>query len=160
MPWIKTVVFNRGSYYNVEDINRVNNNVEFIRQFLLQQGYTPALVSPVKSDYQKSDFPTVTAINNVRRNLKYLLSLVPEALRVVESTGFIAGTFYAGEEGIIFGSSTVPTITINTARLQTFDFNRANELELTLQLLYDTLMAQVDNFKKSGTFYSGEEGLI
>lgn len=160
MAWLGTVSFNQLSKYNFGDLNRENENVEYLRDILLQIGFTPVLTYPIVKDRTRLSFPTVSAINNLRQNIKDLVDSYPLAKNTIESVGPAVGTYYSGEESMIFGAASVTTIDINPARKQIFDFNNANQLELTLALLYEMITQAVYNFSYSGTFYSGEEGLI
>ena len=135
MAWQEPKAFDTSSYYNAEDINRENGNVAFIRDFLSEQGYSISLPYPVTVTYSKTSFPTVSAVNAIRGNIA--------ALR--------AG-FYAPPGA--------PEVAVTPTRKQIFNYADANKLELNLKLMYELMYKLVASYRRCGTFYCGEEGLL
>jgi len=160
MAWMGTVTFDVNRRYNYFDINRENTNIAYLRDLLKSLGYTVNLTKPIKTDYGLMDFPTVSAINNVRKNILDLISSVPEAVKALQATGSLVGTFRAGELSMIYQNAVVPNIFVINDRIQRFDYNEANKLELNLQFLYDLMSDKKYKLRWAGTFKSGEEGLI
>ena len=130
--WQGTKIFSSSDKYNYYELSRVNNNIQHISELLTSHGFYPVLNKPIKTNYTRLDFPTVTLVNDVRENI---LSLV--------------GTFYQPPGA--------PELNVDTNQLQIFDYNKANELELNLQGLYDLIEKAMQLARYSGTFYSGEE---
>lgn len=135
MAWIEPVTFEASSFYNADDINRENGNVAYIRDYLAAQGYVITLPYPVTTAYTRTSFPTVGAVNAIRGNIA--------ALR--------AG-FYAPPGA--------PDVAMNPDRRQIFTYEDANTLELNLKLMYELMGALVLSYRRCGTFYCGEEGLL
>lgn len=160
MAWIPTVTFDGLSTYNALDLNRENGDAEYLFNILKQLGNGVQFTYPIVKNRGRSNFPTVSAINQIRQNIKDLVNSLPEIKAKIETVGPVTGTFYSGEESLVSGAASVPAIVVNLNRKQTFDFDDANALEMTLQLIYDYLVVIIDNLRFSGTFYSGEEGLI
>lgn len=139
MAWLGTKIFVKEDKYSFNDLNRVNENTQYIYDTMIAKGFTVTLPHAVVTTYTRTSFPTVTVINNTRTNIKALVDAFPEVKRLIEDTGMYTGTFYAGERGMEYGTSEVPTIVAYPDMLQIFDWNEANKLEMTLQLLYDHL---------------------
>lgn len=134
MPWMGTVTFDETSYYNAADLTRENINIQYLRDELAANGYNITLSYPTFS-VTRTDFPTVSRINNTRQNIIDLLN----------------GFYYPPD---------APAIAVIPDRKQKFDFNEANKIELTLQALYDAFQNLVKSYRACGTFYCGEEGLL
>lgn len=134
MSWLGTKDFTQDSYYNYDDMNRESSNISYLQTQLALAGYPVTLPSPVKSNYLRTDFPTVSSINGIRANIKALVD------------GFYPVT--------------APVITIDLNRVQTFDSERANALEQNihqLQILVDNLQKA---YKRAGTFAAGQDIIL
>lgn len=160
MGWRGTKLFKSSDSYNYDDLNRVNENAEFILGQLLELGYNAELSQEIVTDYTMKSFPFVSSINQIRQNIKDLIASFPEALAIVQNVGPVIGTFYSGQDSLIFVETVVQEIIIDNSRKQVFDFHEANKLETSLQLLYDLISEKRAQFKVCGTFYVGEEGVI
>lgn len=132
--WIDIKTFDENSAYNAVDINRENNNLQVVKDLLLSYGFPAITPKPIKANYTRTSFPTVSAINDVRTNINSII-----------------GGFYPVN---------APIIVINPTRKQKFDFNEANKLELNLEAMRVLLDAIKDSFRYCGTFSCGEDGLI
>lgn len=131
MAWVGTVTFTTLSYYNYGDLNRENNDLQYLIDQLTALGYYPLGLHTVKTNYARTDFPHITDVNNIKSNI---LSIIQ-----------------------CFNPVSAPAIVINTYRLQLFNYVEANKLEINLQALYDMLNAVVASFKYSGTFVAGQD---
>ncbi|BBI32373.1 hypothetical protein [Cohnella abietis] len=136
MPWMGTVVFDGevNKYYNAIDLTREHENIKYIQEQLAANGVYIALTYPTKS-WVRTEYPTVTAINRTRKNILDIYN------------GF-------------YKPPGAPDIAENPARKQIFSYAEANKLELSLQLIYDTLKSLLESYKYCGTFSCGEEGLL
>jgi hypothetical protein len=71
--------FTDANTYNVLDLNRVEQNIEFLITVLNQYGYSIAFTS--KTNWAMTDFPTVSHINRIKQNILTIaekLSQLPE----------------------------------------------------------------------------------
>ena len=132
--WIEPVTFVSTDYYNFGDLNRVNNNIQYIYDELIALGYTITLLETVVTNYTRTDFPTVTNVNKAKSNI----------LAIIDG-------FYPVD---------APVIVVNTDEVQEFDYVEANKLELNLQALYDFLQNLLLSLRYSGTFYSGDNAIV
>lgn len=128
--WQSTVTFTNKSTYSFASLNRESDNVQYLRDKLETIGFRILFSYPVKNDYVKTDYPTVSAINNLRRNINALVQ-----------------GFY---------SIPAPVIVVNLEQKQLFDYNSANELEQNLQALYDLINNIINYTVYSGQIYAGQ----
>ncbi|MCX7924124.1 MAG: hypothetical protein N3B21_19265 [Clostridia bacterium] len=131
MAWMGTVNFTDSSKYNFGDLNRVNTDIQHLYDSLTAMGYHITLPNPVVTTYTRTNFPYVTAINNVRGNI----------------VAIIQG----------FYTIVAPVIATNPSQKQTFSWIEANVIELNLQGIYDLLQNILSYFKYAGQFYCGED---
>ena len=129
MPWLGTKTFNSGSFYNPAELNRQNENTEYLANEINTKIISISLPQPIKKDNIRTDFPTVSKINQLKENIKYLIDNAP----INEN----------------------PAIVVSLERLQAFDFTEANKLERNLLAIYDIINKIEDYFKYCGTFYCG-----
>ncbi|HHY28459.1 MAG TPA: hypothetical protein GX523_17300 [Desulfitobacterium dehalogenans] len=120
--------------YSYADLNRENANAEYLIDRLQAVGYMLQNLKAIKTDFTRTDFPRVSYINNLKGNI----------LSIIDG-------FYEMD---------APELSIDTYRLQTFDFNDVNAIEENLQALYDMFQAAVQSFKYSGTFSSGQDIIL
>ena len=65
------LIFNRsGGYYNAADLNRVEAWTQYLAGLLLGQGYSIPVT--VKTDWTRTDMPTQSQIDRIRRNVDAL----------------------------------------------------------------------------------------
>ncbi len=134
MAWINPVlVWNREDTYEAVDLNRVENNTEYISSLLAQYGYTSGISSIIKNRTITS-FDDIISINRVESNLDKLKNC-----------------FYAPE-----GWQTRKTWIANMK----FDFTDAYRYENNLNLLFNLANILIDNLKYTGTFASGQEVIL
>lgn len=125
--------FTENSYYNaIEDLNRVNENIQEIKELLEQHNYIVNLPYLIKTDYTRADFPTISTIKQVKENILAL-------------------------EQIFYTPPGVPDIIVKTDRKQTFNYEEANAIEKNLAGLHELIEAIEKSFKYSGCFYAGQE---
>jgi hypothetical protein len=119
---------NKG-YFNIEVINRIESNCEYLEEQLNSYGYTISIIT--KTDWETSDFPYLTEINRIRDNVNALLEAyytqddspditywnslnwedansleenlknIYDLLELMAENFKYAGTFYAGQEVIL-----------------------------------------------------------
>lgn len=130
MAWLGTKEFDSEDFYNFAEMNRQNENVEYLTTEITNKIIALTLPNSTKTDNTRADFPTVTKVNDLRYNIKYLIENVP----ITED----------------------PAIVVDLERLQSFDFNDANVLERNLQAVYEILLRIQGYFRKCGTFKCGE----
>lgn len=131
MAWSGTVTFTALSYYNYGDLNRENNDLQYLIDSLTASGYTPLNQKAIKTNYARTDFPRITDVNNIKSNI---LSIIQ-----------------------CFNPVSAPAIVVNTYRLQLFDYAEANKLEQNIQALYDMFNAVVASYKYAGAFVAGQD---
>lgn len=157
MAWLGTKVFDSKSKYNSRDLNRVNENIEFLLSELKAFGYDLSLET--EKGYTMYSFPTVSAINKARENILELINAYPPASEKYRSTGSYI-PFRLGSTVMVYGTPESPLIELISNRRQVFDFNEANKLELNLRLIYELVSEERNKYKICGTFYSGEDGVL
>lgn len=119
-------------YYNIHiDLNRVEGNLHEIVLILRENGYSISL--PETLDWKMTDFPTVSEINRIRRNINTVigqLSQLPGIPRLVEeNSGF-------------------------------FNYQSANDLEKNIEGLKRVLDGTLSLYRHSGEVYCGEEFVL
>jgi hypothetical protein len=128
--WLGTKVFQSTDYYNVIDFNRENINAEYLRLKLIDKGYVTNFTKPVRN-LLRSDFPYVETINDLRSNINALIN--------------------------IYTTKTALPIIISSDQVQVFDCEKANELELPQQEIYELIDLMEQLYRYSGTFSAGQE---
>lgn len=119
-------------YYNGTDINRVENNIGYVRQMLIALDYTvPVLTINNSRLYNSVDY--VSSINRIESNL--------DALRL----------------SFVTPAEWQPIVTWSFAKKMTPA--DANRWELSAKQLYDLATVVPQSFRFSGTFFPGEEVL-
>lgn len=121
------------SYYNVEDLTRVESNVQSIADLLEEMAYIPELQA-IKDDWTMQDFPTLTQINRIESNI--------DALR----QSFYAPVGWEDRKTWIIGMK--------------FNWEDALRFERNLNLLQQLIGLVKDSMKYAGTFVSGQEVIL
>lgn len=121
---------NKGAY-NYEDLNRIENNCEYVMNLLNNSGlfYIPVEIS-VKTDWNVKDIPHIKEINRIRNNIITLMN------------GMNLGEEY---KEIEFSN--------------TMDYIKANILEKDLDLIKYIIESCVREIRKCHTFYCGANGI-
>ncbi len=117
--------------YNYEDLNRIENNCEYVMNLLNNSGlfYIPVEIS-VKTDWNVKDIPHIKEINRIRNNIITLMN------------GMNLGEEY---KEIEFSN--------------TMDYVKANILEKDLDLIKYIIESCVRELRKCHTFYCGANGI-
>lgn len=126
-------IFNRATvntYYNATDLNRVEENTQYLSDILNTNGYTN--VVDAKYDYVRTDFFDTTHNARYINNLKTIESLM---------------TFPVGHVKI------PETLNKSTYR----EWNNIEKVQDYIYNVIDPLLYEA-NLKRAGTFYSGIEG--
>lgn len=119
-------------YYNADDLNRVENNTDYLRTALIAIGYTvPSITTNVSRI--GSSYDNLTSINRVELNLN-----------TIKNSFITPSTWIDGK-----------TWTETTA----FTVDDANRWESNQQALYDLSTVIPQSFRYAGTFASNEEVL-
>lgn len=121
------------SYYNLEDFNRVESNVQAIANLLEEMAYIPELQA-VKDDWNMQNLPTLTQINRIESNI--------DALR----QSFYAPVGWEDRKTWIIGMK--------------FNWEDALRFERNLNLLQQLIGLVKDSMKYAGTFVSGQEVIL
>lgn len=121
---------NKGAY-NYTDLNRVENNCEYVMNLLNNSGlfYIPVTIE-VKTDWNVRDIPHIKEINRIRQNI------------ITLKNGMRLGKEY---KEIEFSN--------------TMDYIKANILEKDLEMIKDIIESCQRELRKCNTFYCGAMGL-
>lgn len=121
---------NKGAY-NYTDLNRIENNCEYVMNLLNNSGlfYIPVTIE-VKMDWNVRDIPHIKEINRIRQNIITLMN------------GMRLGDGY---KEIEFSN--------------TMDYIKANILEKDLEMIKDIIESCQRELRKCNTFYCGAMGL-
>lgn len=134
MDWVDSVlVWTKDDTYEAVDINRVENNTQYISSLLSQYGYTSGITTIVKNRTILS-FDDIASINRVENNLNKL------------KTCFYTPTGWQDMKTWIAGMK--------------FDYTDAYRYENNLNLLFNLANILIDNFVYCGTFSAGEEVIL
>ncbi|WP_340391923.1 hypothetical protein [Paenibacillus sp. FSL E2-0190] len=131
MPWqIPKINWLPTDFYNSDDLNRVENNIQHLATML--------------GSYLGQTITLSVVLNRTMTRFEYFDSLN----RIESNISLLVSKFYipAGWEA----SKTT------WSSDQAFGYSDANRLERNLFLLYELLNKTIDNYKFSGTFSSGE----
>jgi hypothetical protein len=77
----------------------------------------------------------------------------------VSAVNAIRGNIAALRAGF-YAPPGAPEVAVNPARKQMFNYEDANKLELNMKLMYELMYKLVASYRRCGTFYCGEEGLL
>lgn len=129
MAWMTPKIdWTAADYYNFEDLNRVENNTEHIKELLKLLEYDISLVIEKNRDMAKIEF--ADSLNRIEENIN--------TIKVYEPKGWIAPkTNWKSDEA--------------------FDYGDANRLEINLLHLFLYAKGNVDNFRYAGAYTCGEE---
>ena len=131
MDWVNPKLdWKPTDFYNAQDLNRVENNSQFITSYLKGLQYPITLVSPMTNrDNTSIDF--ISSINRLENNI--------DVIRV----GFLTPPNWQNKKTWSVG--------------QEFDYTDANRFESNLNLLYTWALIAKDNLVYCGTFDCGLE---
>lgn len=119
-------------FYNANDLNRVENNIAYVRQQLAALNYTmPVLV--VNTSRVNMNYDYVSSINRIENNLS------------------------AVKDAFITPSTWLPEVTWTADTV--FTNTHANRWESNVKALYELATVVPQSFRYSGTFISGQEVL-
>jgi len=117
-------------YYNADDLNRVEANTQYLRDFLNSIDYKVP-EQEIKVDRNMVSIDFISSINRIESNIDDI------------KNNFIAPIGYQGKKDWVIGVK--------------FDFRDANRLENNLYLLYSLAKTAKDNQIFSGTFSCGTD---
>ena len=134
MAWINPVLnWTKEDTYEAIDLNRVENNTEYISSLLSQYGYTRGITTIVKNRTITS-YDDIVSINRVESNLDKLKHCFYTPTDWRNSKTWIAN--------------------------MKFDYSDAYRYENNLNLLFNLSNILIDYLKYSGTFSSGQEVIL
>jgi hypothetical protein len=132
MAWIAPVTHTAAGYYNVADVNRVENNTDYLSDYIdTNIGDHPATTG-IKMDWANTDIPDKDDFNKIEGNI--------QACR---------NTFTANPAGWV-------TLKTTWVSLDKFDYVDANRLETDLSLLKEMAEDVVAAYLHCGDFICGE----
>lgn len=117
-------------YYNADDLNRVEANIQYIAEYLNSLAYN-VILEDVKTDRDMTSIEFLSGINRVERNI--------DAIR----NSFITPPGWLNKKIWALGIG--------------FDYKDANRLENNLKLLYEWAVIVKENLIYCGTFSCGSE---
>ena len=117
-------------YYNAEDLNRVEANIQFVVEYLLSIDYM-ILLEEIKTGRDMTSIDFVSSINRVERNLDSIRS------NMINPPGYGPMKLWTNKIG--------------------FDYRDANRYEKNLELLYKWAHLIFDSYKYCGEFVCGED---
>lgn len=117
-------------YYNAEDLNRVEANIQFVKEYLESIDYTIPL-EEINTGRDMIDIDLINSINRVERNLDSIRS------NMVTPPGYGQAKVWTNRMG--------------------FDYRDANRYEINLELLYKWAQLIFESYKYCGEFACGEE---
>lgn len=133
MAWITPITsWTSNSYYNATDINRVEENTDYLRTFINSLGYTIPMMT-TNFTRTVSSYDDLTSINRLENNLN--------SIRV---------NFFTPP-----GWQSTITWSVETK----FTADHANRWENSTLLLYNLAINTQGAFRHAGTFISGQEVL-
>lgn len=109
MAWIPAVTFTSSDYYNYGDLNRIENNTDYIADYIETFAERPA-VGTAKTDWANTDIVFYDDLNRVETNILALKTAIGEPV------GWL-------------------TPVTDWASLDVFDYNDANRLDGNLSAL-------------------------
>lgn len=119
---------NKGAY-NYNDLNRIENDCEYLMNLLNDSGLFLNKISiEVKTDWNINDIPTITEINRIRNNIITLNNMTLTDFEEIEFAN-------------------------------TMDYVKANILEKDLYVIKSIVNSSTRELRKCNTFYCGELGL-
>jgi hypothetical protein len=71
MAWITPVTFVASDYYNASNLNRVDNNTDYIYDMLIDLGYVPS-VSGISTSRDRTSLTYYDDLNRIEGNIKNL----------------------------------------------------------------------------------------
>jgi len=129
MAWINPKIdWNTSDYYNIVDINRVENNTDYIADYIEIYALRPS-VSTIKTDWNNTEFPFFDELNRIENNIEVIKN------SMATPTGWT--------------TSKVDWLSLNI-------YVDANRLENNLSLLKTMSEAINDGFLSCGSFVCGE----
>lgn len=117
----------KGVNYDIADLNRVGNNVQYLTETLISYGYSVTTVP--KTDWTKGDLFWEDALEVYRQNVENL-------------------------KAAYYGTTPLPST------MSDIEHTDANNIEKLLAELEEYIRRMVAGFRKSGTFKSGQGGIL
>jgi hypothetical protein len=118
-------------YWNAADINRLENNTQEVRNYLLSIQYDiPAMTFVTNRSYTYADF--LSSINRIEQNLDTVRS------SFLTPPGYLAMKSWVAKK--------------------TFDFTDVNRLEYNVKILYDYGLLVYSSFRHCGAYTCGDQG--
>lgn len=134
MNWITPKTnFIAEDYYNYSDLNRVENNTNYLRDYLIYLGYRVPLLD-IKTNRDNTNIDFLSSINKIENNIEIIKNI------------FAVPPGYEGKKTWILG--------------QGFSYLDANRLENNLEKLKDYAEKTEEGFIYCGTIYCGQGGLL
>lgn len=118
-------------FYNAEDLNRVEANIEFIADYLYSIDY-PVELGGIVTDRNMMDIDFISSINRVEDNLENIRSKMD-----IIPPGYGSKKTWTNRMG--------------------FNYEDANRYERNLELLYKWAQLICESYRYCGTFICGEE---
>lgn len=133
MPWqTPKTNWTASDYYNAGDLNRVENNIDFVRTYLVGLGYAiPSITTDVSRINESYD--DLTSINRIEANLT-----------LIKDNFVTPSSWQAGQ-----------TWTVTTP----LTHNDANRWESNISALYELAQKVPQSFRYAGTFNLSQEVL-
>lgn len=133
MPWNTTKTnWVSTDYYNFSDLNRVENNIDYVRTVLIALGYTiPSITT--NTGRTNLSYDTIDSINRVESNLN-----------TIKNNFVTPSTWTEGQTWSL---------------ITPFSYTDANRWESNVQALYDLSITIPQSFRYSGTFNLAQEVL-
>lgn len=133
MPWIEPKInWSSEDYYNFEDLNRVENNIEVIK--VIVNLYFKDMDLTINRTRNMKSIEFADSLNRIEKNIKVLKENSVTPLIWIDSK-------------------------LNWQPGTSFNFEDANRLENNLLHLFNLLEITIDNFKYCGTLNCGEGGI-
>jgi hypothetical protein len=77
MAWVPVVTHAATDYYNYDDLNRVENNVDYIADYVETFAARPS-VSTIKTDWANTDIPFFDDLNRIEGNILAIKTAIGE----------------------------------------------------------------------------------
>lgn len=134
MIWITPKIdFTENDYYNFTDFNRVENNINYLREYLIELGYKVPLLD-IKTDRTNESIDFISSINRIETNIELI------------KNKFIIPPNYQGSK-------------IWTVGLR-FSYLDANRLEKNLDAIYYWASRVPKSYVYCGQFKCGQGGIL
>ena len=131
-------------YYNVQDLERVRDNLLYLQQQLVSLGYYSPELNEISTSNSYKTLPTVQLINMLEQNLQ----------TIADTLGTWVDSVWGGRE------TWVSILSANYMRNpNSGDWNRWEQLT---QVVYDSIqyLNVYLHYRIAGTFYAGSNNLV